>query len=287
MFKIYSMTGYAMTEQSIALGQCACEIKSLNNRYLDIIFRLPDNCGAMELDFKKLIMQFINRGRVELTLNFALNNLNSININNPMVESLIGVIKKTPIDDAKISINPLELLKWPGVIENNKSNLINSKEEILEIIKCSLDNLAKQRLREGNEIANLILLNINQLSPYLEIINKCADEIEIKVRKKLQDRINLVDFNVDEQRLEQEILYYTQKMDIKEEIDRIQVHLQELKTILNTGGVVGRKIDFMIQELNREVNTIGSKISNIEVSHAVTTLKVLIEQIREQAQNLE
>ena len=286
---ILSMTAFARSDQQTKLGSFSWEIRSVNSRYLELHFRLPDSLRAIESNLRELLAKKLTRGKVECSLKFtpALTE-QSLNIN----EELVNQINQAS-DQVHALIGPgnaldaLEILKWPGVLSQPSFDMAPVKELALSLFTTGLDDLIATRQREGQALGVFIKQRMVSIGTELEKVSALLPEILAAQRASLQAKLSSLKITVDPDRFEQEMVILLNKADVDEELDRLQAHLIEVSRILQQGGPIGRRLDFMMQELNREANTLSSKsISHLTTQIAVQ-LKVLIEQMREQIQNIE
>ncbi|URJ23242.1 YicC family protein [Blochmannia endosymbiont of Camponotus sp. C-003] len=293
---IHSMTAFSKNEEKYTWGNVTWEICSLNQRYLDIHIDLPKYLYGLSWVIRKNIKDSLIRGRVECVLHIQINkncdsNTETVSVNKPLVNNLVLYAKwiKTLTNEGEI--NPIDILSWPGVITYEKNNLDNMKNnvhsELLICFKKTLDNLIQDRKREGVFLKNKIIerlhlmySEVNKIRQYIPNVLECK-------RKQLLEYMKDVCVYTDPARLEQELLMIAQKIDISEEVDRLTIHIKEMHRILDENGAVGRRLDFVIQELHREANTLTSKSINSYITQLAISLKIFIEQIREQTQNIE
>ena len=284
-----SMTAFARTDTQSQLGSYTWEIRSVNSRYLELHFRLPDALRSIEGALREQLRQRLSRGKVECSLKFNPNqSQQALSINEDLVaqinqaaDQVHGVIGPGNALDA------LEILKWPGVINQGSLNIEQASTEALSAFNDSLTQLIDMRQREGNALTNFIEQRLHSIGEQVQKVKTVLPDILQAQRTNLKAKIDELVISADPDRLEQEMVIILQKADVDEELDRLEAHLNEVKNILNSKGAIGRRLDFMMQELNREANTLSSKsISHLTTQIAVE-LKVLIEQMREQIQNIE
>ena len=285
-----SMTAFARTQQSLVEGDIICELRSVNHRFLELHLKMPEDFRASEARFREMIQQRLSRGKVELFLRFNANieQTGSISINQQQAKSLVKACHA--INDLlhqPSEVDPIEVLQWPGVVQESKMDMKPVLEAAESCLDAALDELLANREREGERMRDLITQRCDAIQ---QIVNQTRDkmpEIQTRYQQRLRDRLDELKVEVNNDRLEQELVHLAQKMDVDEELDRLDSHLQEMKDILNRDEAVGRRLDFLMQELNREANTLGSKSADISSTNASVELKVLIEQMREQIQNIE
>lgn len=285
-----SMTAFARMEQNHTLGNFIWEIRSINHRYLEINFRIIEELRSAEFEFRKKIQAKLNRGKLDCTfrLRSTSDTAVDLSINSKLLDSLLqqAQIIQQQLPQAA-SLNPIDLLAWPGVAEQNKvdqSALVATASTLLD--QC-VESLAENREVEGGRMQELVMQRCNQLNTLVDKVRLRRPEVLAAIRKKMTSRIEELNIETDPGRLEQEIVIIAQKLDVDEEMDRLDSHLQEINSVLQKNQPAGRRLDFLIQELNREANTLSSKAADIITTQAAVDMKVLIEQMREQVQNIE
>ncbi len=287
---IHSMTAFARQETKQSWGNATWELKAVNHRYLDTSFRMPESFRDTELSLREFIRKQLHRGKVECTLRMQLSDdeLATISLNDALLEQLVAMTQTVGSKlEGPGKINPMNLLTWPGVIEQAQQDDEEMKQAIKELFAETITSLIKCRQREGDALKQAIEDRLIAIKEQVNIVEKMVPTIIESQRQKVVDRIAEITQEVDQNRLEQELVYFTQKMDVAEEMDRLVTHINEMQRVLNKGGPVGRRLDFLLQEMNREANTLGSKSQHSDTAHASVEIKVLIEQIREQVQNIE
>ncbi|NNJ97824.1 MAG: YicC family protein [Gammaproteobacteria bacterium] len=287
---IKSMTAFAREQQSDEFGTLTWELRSVNSRYLDINCRLPEEFRAQEGRTRESINKRIQRGKIECGLRFApeMTAETEIKVNAPLVKSLIDACQQINTRLHQPSeINPVDILSWPGVVAEAEQDFKAIYAASEQLLQKALDELVENRLREGERMRELILTRCSAMQDIVGNVRQQLPQIQQRYREKLTARLEELNTAVDQDRLEQELVFLAQKMDVDEELDRLSVHLTELCQVLDRDEAVGRRLDFLMQELNREANTLGSKSADIQTTQASVELKVLIEQMREQIQNIE
>ena len=287
---IKSMTAFARVQQSEKFGTLTWELRSVNSRYLDINCRMPEDFRAQEGRVRECINKRLQRGKVECGLRFIPEQLTEtgIEVNEVLVKSLINACQQI---NARLhqpsEINPVDILNWPGVVAEPEQDYKSIFEASEKLLLLALDELIENRLREGGRMEKLIRDRCSSLQQIVDKVRQQLPDIQQRYREKLTARLEELKAGVDRERLEQELVFLAQKMDVDEELDRLDAHLTELNDVLDRDEAVGRRLDFLMQELNREANTLGSKSADISTTQASVELKVLIEQMREQIQNIE
>lgn len=283
-----SMTGFARQVAESSFGTLTCEIRAVNHRYLDVQFRLPDELRAKELEFKKLVGNTIRRGKVECSVHFRRAVEGQGQLNQALVTELRSRIDElNKLLPETRPIDPIDVLRWPGVVEQPEVDAKPIIEAATALLSDTLLALAEMRASEGERIDQMLGRRCDDVLEIATGVQKRMPAVLQAVRKKQQERINKLDIEADPARLETELALIAQKLDVDEELDRLQSHVIEITKILKEQEPVGRRLDFLMQELNREANTLGSKSADAETTNAAVDLKVLIEQMREQIQNIE
>jgi uncharacterized protein (TIGR00255 family) len=285
-----SMTGFAAAEASVDPFRLSWEIRSVNHRFLDLSFRLPDEIKPIELACRDVVASRITRGKLECSLRVSVGSESSVEleVDDAMLAAMKALQQRVHLEfpDAK-SFSVPEVLRWPGVIREPKHDLEVLTKPVLESLEEAVDGLVEVRCSEGGRIAELLLKRVGIIDETLASISPLISAAEARYREKLLARLDKIDIVANPERLEQELALIAQRLDISEEVDRLGSHTEEIGTILAHDGPAGRRLDFVIQELNREANTLASKAQDEELTRLAVDLKVLIEQMREQAQNLE
>lgn len=290
---IKSMTGYGRAKLSKDDREYQIEIKSVNHRYLDISVRIPKQLSYLEETIKKEIAKKVKRGKIDVFVTFENNSLEGkeIKINTELAKAYIDELKKLAEKENILSdIQVTEISKYPDVL-NIQSSQDDEKitEEVLETVTIATDNLVQMRETEGNKISEDLLKRLNIINKKVEEIAKLSTGLIEEYVVKLEERIKeiLKNQEIDKTRLAQEVVIYADKCSIEEEVTRLNSHISQFKNLLNSNEAIGKKLDFIIQEMNRETNTIGSKANNLEITNGVIDIKTEIENIREQVQNIE
>jgi uncharacterized protein (TIGR00255 family) len=287
---IKSMTAFAREHSQNELGNISIEFKTVNSRYLDLNIRLPDLLREMEMPLRELIRSHIQRGKVDFTLRYIPGEdiKQEITLNTPLVKQLITTaesLSKELKNPAPIDV--MDILRWQGVISVTDIDITPLHKAINTLMLHGLNTLNKTREREGAALTTCLTERLIELEKHIQIIEPFAKKIVEQQRQKLLDKIAELNVSVDPSRLEQEIVFACQKLDIMEEVDRLKTHVKETRRVLKEGGAAGRRLDFLMQEFNREANTIASKANLPNIISTSVEMKVLIEQMREQIQNIE
>ena len=284
---VASMTAFARLEDSGEWGHAVWEIRTVNHRYLDISIRLPEELRALETSVREQVSIKLKRGKVECNLRYDADSaVGDISINAELAEKIIHAARGLPTEEAA-PINPLDVLRWPGVIDKYSPDLERLSNPVISLLDKALEDILHNRHREGEQIEQMITKRCDLSLHQLRQIRDKVPEIIAAMRERHMARVQELGIELDNGRLEQEIALLSQKLDVAEELDRMETHINEVKRILTGTEPIGRRLDFLMQEMNREANTLGSKSAHIDTSNASIELKVLIEQMREQIQNIE
>lgn len=287
---LQSMTGFAREAAESSFGTLTCELRTVNHRYLDVQFRLPDELRPREVEFRQQIAAAIKRGKVECSLHLrrALHENEELKLNHELVRQLSARVKElSELLPETRPLDPVDMLRWPGVIQEPDIDTEPLFATAADLLATTLSALNEMRSNEGGRIAEMLKTRCAEILDIAAGVKKRMPEVLSAVRIKQRDRIDSLNLDADPARLETELALIAQKLDIDEELDRLVSHVSEIRTVLKKSEPVGRRLDFMMQELNREANTLGSKSADTETTRAAVDLKVLIEQMREQIQNVE
>lgn len=287
---IYSMTAFARSELRGEFGLLVCEIRSVNHRYLEPNFRLADAVRELEIPLREQLRKQLSRGKVDVSIKYEAleSNLSNITINQALAQRLVEAASQ--IDQFARHAAPLnaaDILRLPGVVcaaEPNQQQLITATHTLFS---QTLQEFVAMREREGQALSQFIMQRLEAIDDECHKVKQRMPVIFTHYQQRLINRLQEVKAELNPERLEQEMVLFAHKIDVAEELDRLSAHLVEIKRVLQQGGAVGRKLDFLMQELNREANTLGSKSVSADSSLSSVELKVLIEQMREQIQNLE
>ena len=282
------MTGYAngsfKLDSSVSLS---VEIRALNNRYLDLNIRLDDDLKYLEAKIKSLLSDTIKRGKVECRITKSLNQQSKSSYSDDQIKDALKIMKRVAhLAKQEFSVTPHEIINF--INSNQKPKNININEKaLLTAVSNVLKNFNKDRAREGKNLSSILKQNVNAISANVKNVRKFYKDDAKDHQQKLIKKLSDINSEIDQQRLQQEVVYFLQKSDIEEELSRILSHNKEIIDLLKIKDPVGKKLDFMMQELNREANTLGSKSISTRISSLAVDIKVLIEQMREQIQNIE
>lgn len=286
---IYSMTAFAHLELKKEWGNAVWEIRSVNQRFLETYFRLPEAFRNLEMTLRERLRTTLTRGKVECSLRIELNanQNNGLTLNQEYAKQVISSLQWLKETAQEGEINLVDILRFPGVVDNQNQDLDQISQDLLDGFEQILIEFIAMRGREGANLQALIQQRLDAIATEATKVQAQMPSVLQWQKDRLQQRFDELNLQLDPQRLEQEMVLLAQKVDVAEELDRLQLHVKETTSILKKGGAVGRKLDFMMQELNREANTLASKSINADVTNSAVELKVLIEQMREQIQNLE
>ena len=286
---MHSMTAFARTDLQTDIGSFTWEIRSVNSRYLELHFRLPETLRAVEAQVREVLRKRLQRGKVECSLKFTPQvQSQGMNVNETLVSQLNAAADHVhSIIGPGNALDALEILKWPGVLMQPALDNQAIEQDAMKAFEATLSQLIEMREREGAALSQFISQRIDGIGEQVAKVKAILPQILKAQREALLSKLADLKQQVEPDRFEQEMVIVLQKADVDEELDRLEAHLEEVTRILKQQGAVGRRLDFMMQELNREANTLSSKsISHLTTQIAVE-LKVLIEQMREQVQNIE
>lgn len=286
----FSMTGYAALEQSIENATLILELRAVNSRYLDLHFKLDENLRSFEPSIREQIGAQLSRGKIECKMNLIQRTQagQAMQLDDALMQQLAGLQEKALLHFPQSrQLSVADILRWPGVLLNNMLSQDSLLEDMKKLVQKGLQDLNASRAREGEKLKALVLERLSQIEnlvtkvkPLLPALTK---EYQLKLENKLQENLK----NIDQERVAQELVLFAQRIDVDEELTRLTAHISEVKRILSSDAPAGKRLDFLMQELNREANTLGSKSVSVQTTQVSMELKVLIEQMREQIQNIE
>ena len=286
---IYSMTGYAVAARELENAALNLELRSVNHRYLDIQFRLPDELRPIEPALRETITARINRGKIECRISFtATPGRKSAELDENVLRQVIAL-------DARVreampgtrSMTAADVLRWPGILGAETLDLDVLRAVCQSLLEQVLEEFTLTRGREGAKLEAILLARAAAVEQHLVAVAPRMPQVIAAFQEKLAVRLKEALGNADEDRIRQEVVLFANKIDVDEELSRLRTHIAELRRVLAKGGAVGKRLDFLMQELNREANTLGSKAADVAVTQVSMELKLLIEQMREQIQNIE
>ena len=287
---IRSMTAFARQESSAEFGDLVWELRSVNHRYLETFVRLPDDLRALEQRVRETIARQLKRGKVEAVLRFRAAPVTDaqLKLNTALVDQLAKALREIGIHahDAK-SCTSMDILRWPGVVEPQEQDADAIQAEAMSLLDGALEQLVDTRRREGERLGGFIQERLEASRTFVAGARERMPQVMQNIRERLETRLGDLRQEMDADRVEQEMVMLAQRLDVDEEMDRLTAHLDEMERVLRRKEPVGRRLDFLTQEMNREANTLASKSADKEMTAAAVELKVLIEQIREQVQNIE
>ncbi len=290
MTVIRSMTAFAREEQTTAQGELIWEVRSVNHRYLDVSLRLDERFRALEMPMRKLLSDKLARGKVDATLRYNPNETDNhhFNVNEALSQTLLKQCDWLASQTTQaMPIDPLKVLQWPGVIKTQEIDQDALNDAVMTSLTAAVEILIQSRETEGHALKGMIIQRCDDIALIAQSVRQRMPNIVAEYQQRMTDRISELQVTIDPERLEQELVLLAQKSDVAEELDRLESHIVEVRDVLERDEPVGRRLDFLMQELNREANTLGSKSINTETTNHSVTLKVLIEQMREQIQNIE
>jgi uncharacterized protein (TIGR00255 family) len=287
---IQSMTAFARRDATTQWGELAWELRSVNHRYLDTNVRLPETFRPLEPQVRERVSGRLKRGKIDCTLYFRPGEeaAAELELDEQLVQAIVQAAHRVEVLAHNISgLRTADLLRWPGVIRATEPDTESLHRAALDLLAGALDDLVETRRREGAQIREVIAQRLEAMTAQVAAVREVLPEITVNFRARLDERLGQMRDQVDPARLEQEVVLFLQKTDVHEELDRLDAHIAEVGRLLDADEPVGRRLDFLMQELNREANTLGSKAPDLRLTNASVELKVLIEQVREQVQNIE
>ncbi|HVN42092.1 MAG TPA: YicC/YloC family endoribonuclease [Steroidobacteraceae bacterium] len=288
---IRSMTGFARRERQGPWGTLTCELRAVNHRYLELSLRMPEELRGLENEARQMLSGTLKRGKVDasLYLRNAAAVAGNLELNRALLEQLIArAIEVNGLaHQGAERLNPIDLLRWPGVIREAERDMRPVQAEALELLRETAGELNESRAREGARIHEMLRSRCESLQQSVTLVRARLPETSARIRARVNERVAQLGTQVDPERLEQELVLLAYKMDFEEELDRLGSHITETLQVLDSKEPAGRRLDFLMQELNREANTLSSKSQDAETTRTAVDMKVLIEQMREQVQNVE
>ena len=286
---IRSMTAYARRETKGEWGSAAWELRSVNQRYLETYIRLPEQFRSLEPVIRERLRNRLPRGKIECNLRFDADPgaQSALILNQPLAKQLLEAAQWVKQQNANGEIDPVDILRWPGVMSAQEQDLDAINVELLAALELAIDDFITARESEGAALKTMIEQRLEGVSAEVQKVRAWMPEVLKWQRERLVTRLEEAEIQLDNNRVEQELLMMAQRIDVAEELDRLEAHVKEAYNILKKKEAVGRRLDFMMQEFNRESNTLASKSINADITASAIELKVLIEQMREQIQNIE
>lgn len=288
---IYSMTAFARCNMQTERGNFTWEIRSVNHRYFDCFMKLPEGFKFLEIALREKLRRAVTRGRLECILQYSPAGIKTgslLPLNTELLQELARACEQIGQSmPAAKSINPLQVLGWPGIVRGGVESIEDLQDTVLELFSQAIADLNANRAREGAALAKLLQDKLLEMQQRINEIKERLPHVIETQQARLRNKLNEIKMALDEARLEQEMVYFAQRIDISEEIGRLETHIVEIGKVLVNGAAAGKRLDFLLQECNRETNTIASKSVDTQISSTAINMKVIIEQIREQVQNIE
>lgn len=288
---IYSMTAFASVESNADFGRLVWELRTVNHRYQETFLRLPEEFRPLEPIFREQISSVINRGKLDGNLKFHPSSSytgSNLELNLELAKSLLSMHGElVELSGGKSTANAMNLLRWPGLVEEKSGDVQPLRDGAAQLLQKAISELSAMRGREGAKLSGVITERLDGIEKIITDVIGWLPEIRSQIKTKMLERVGQLNQPLDEGRMEQEVAFLAQKLDVDEELDRLKMHLGETRRVLELDEPVGRRLDFLMQEFNREANTLSSKSADNRTSKAAVDLKVLIEQMREQVQNVE
>ena len=288
---IASMTGFARRETTGPWGSLICELRSVNHRFLESSLRLPEELRSLDPEIRQQFARGLKRGKIDCTFTYRRTEAaaRALDLDHEVLQQLLRRVHDVAAAAGTTPVNfdALEALRWPGVIREAEGGTDDLLAAARSLAAATIDDLAITRAREGARLGELIEQRCDGLVSLVAQVRARLPEVRIRIRARLDDRVAELKVAVDQDRLEQELALLLQRLDVDEELDRLSAHVTEIRRIIAGSEPAGRRLDFLMQELNREANTLSSKSQDLETTRAAVDMKVLIEQLREQVQNIE
>jgi uncharacterized protein (TIGR00255 family) len=285
---IHSMTAFARHETKASWGTAQWEIRSVNQRYLESYFRLPEQFRGLESILRDKLRSNLQRGKVEVNLRYHANQAaGELSMNEVFAAQLLQKAQQLLAKAPQAQLNIADILRWPGVMESQSEDLDEMQGELLAGFDVAMQDFLAGRGREGDAIEDMIQQRLSAIGEQVAFVRTHLPQAMQWQRDRILNRLNDIKADIEQGRLEQEMAFLASKSDVAEELDRLDAHIKETRHTLKKGGACGRRLDFMMQEFNREANTLSSKAISTDITNAAVELKVLIEQMREQIQNVE
>ena len=284
-----SMTAFARNTTDFPWGSVTCELRSVNHRFLETGFRLPETLRQVEMSLREIARKKLSRGKVDCSIQLAFNSTDAtVSADLTLAKQYIELAQQLAVQiDNPAAISPLDIMRWPGVLKEQDVESEHLQTAAIETFKLTVSQLLEGRQREGDKLADMIEQRLVGIQEQTTIVRENLPDILAHQRTRLEEKMADMKSQLDESRLEQEMVIIANRTDVDEELDRLDVHIAEIRHVLQSSDSIGRRLDFLMQELNREANTLGSKSIAGVTTQASVELKVLIEQMREQIQNLE
>ena len=287
---ILSMTGFAATSAELPGASLVAELRSVNHRYLEAGFRLPEELRALETELRQALGRDLKRGKVDCTVHLraAQGSSGDLVVDDRALANLLSRVREiSAATPGKPTVDVMDILRWPGIVREDETDTESLQAAARALFAETLRDMAESRAREGVRLRELIEQRCTAIEQIVAQVRARLPEIQARVRQRLTDRVAELGTAVDNDRLEQELVLLLQRLDVAEELDRLTGHIEETRRVIGGNEPAGRRLDFLMQELNREANTLSSKSQDLETTRFAVDMKVMIEQMREQVQNIE
>ena len=284
-----SMTAFARNTIEFSWGSVTCELRSVNHRFLETGFRLPETMREIEMPLREIARKALTRGKVDCSLQVSFNNSDaSVNADMALARRYIDIAEEIAAElQNPAPVSPLDIMRWPGILKDQEIDAESLHKAAIQAFTGTVEQLLEGRQREGDKLADMIEQRLKGIESQIAMVRQDLPSILEHQRKRLHEKLEDLKAQLDEDRLEQEMVIISSRADVDEELDRLEAHISEIRLALTSNDSIGRRLDFLMQELNREANTLGSKSISGATTQASVELKVLIEQMREQIQNIE
>lgn len=287
---VRSMTAFARQQLAADWGTLTWELKSVNQRFLEPSFRMPEAFRHMEFDLRNGLRKSLSRGKIEANLRIEYNQAEAgkLKLDHGLASELLTIHQELEtLSQQSQSPNLMQLMRWPNILQSEEADTDSMEKDVKELFQKAITQLIEVREREGEDLAQNINDRLEGIEQQVSKVTELMPQIIQWQKEKIQGRFEEAKIELDSERVEQEMVMLAQKLDVAEELDRLTTHVKEARRLVKKGGAVGRRLDFLMQEFNREANTLGSKSINTETTASAVEMKVLIEQMREQVQNME
>lgn len=284
-----SMTAFARNTIEFSWGSVTCELRSVNHRFLETSFRMPETMREIEMSLREIARKALTRGKVDCSMQVNFNNSDaSVAADMALVRRTVDIAEKVAAElQNPAPVSPLDIMRMPGILKDQEIDTQDLHQAAKQTFKATVEQLLEGRQREGDKLADMIELRLSGIETQIALVRGELPGILEYQRQRLQEKLRDLKTQLDEDRLEQEMVIIANRADVDEELDRLEAHISEIRLALHSADSIGRRLDFLMQELNREANTLGSKSISTVTTQVSVELKVLIEQMREQIQNIE
>ncbi|MGB1243805.1 MAG: YicC/YloC family endoribonuclease [Porticoccaceae bacterium] len=284
-----SMTAFARNTIEFSWGSVTCELRSVNHRFLETSFRMPETMREIEMSLREIARKALTRGKVDCSMQVNFNNSDaSVAADMALVRRTVDIAEKVAAElQNPAPVSPLDIMRMPGILKDQEIDTQDLHQAAKQTFKATVEQLLEGRQREGDKLADMIELRLSGIETQIALVRGELPGILEYQRQRLQEKLRDLKTQLDEDRLEQEMVIIANRADVDEELDRLEAHISEIRLALQSADSIGRRLDFLMQELNREANTLGSKSISTVTTQVSVELKVLIEQMREQIQNIE